>query len=177
VVARAAAAGVDQNRELALGVVGFQRLRRVNVALGKGRVLQKLAVLVAVAARNGHRAVAFHHHDAGRVSIQAQPPDGAARDDEVRAGAELHVAVNALQHPTLVVDEQDFVGFRVLKVLLHRLLKYSSIGSAAWTWCQKQSWLPISGTRPETASPRAGKRLVFRCRWCRGSSISSLGAS
>ncbi len=129
VVAVHAVAGLDPHLELARLVVGQRQLRRPEVALAVGGVLQELRALLGDVPRRGKdvRAVGGlddHESRAGLARlglVEDHLVDGPFGDDDVVLLPELQGSEHRVHGARSVVHEDALVALAVLVVVVHRL--------------------------------------------------------
>src|SRR3989442_15618769 len=100
--------------DLAALVAGLELHLRVDVALAERRVLQQLAVAVAIAVRRLDLARRVEAHPelldvVGQLPRVRRP----ARDDDVVLLAERHAPEDRAQHAAAAVDVEDLVALAV----------------------------------------------------------------
>jgi hypothetical protein len=93
--------------------VGLQRRRRVEVALGERRVLQQLAVAVAIAARRLDLAGRVERQPGLRTAVHPHPVGRAARDHDIVVARVGQRPEDRLHGARSLVDEQHLVALAV----------------------------------------------------------------
>ena len=114
VVGRQPVAHLDVDAELALVGPGRDLVGEPDVALRVGRVLEQLAVVVAVAlGRLDLRRALEVEHPLGAPRVGRQPPGRADRQDEVVAGAVADRPEVRVEQALALVDVEQLVGLAV----------------------------------------------------------------
>ena len=121
VVGGDAAAGLHLHHEVARLEVGCHLVGWPDVPLAVGRVLEQLAVLIAIAARRLDLRWALEPQHALRLAVRDEPVGGPDRDHEVIAGAIRDGPKDRLQRPAALVHEEHLVGLAVPIEVRHRL--------------------------------------------------------
>ncbi len=138
----------DVKEELAMFIMGLQQVRFADIAFAEGRMLGQLPEFIAVTARGGDRPGGFDDKQAVVRPFEFQLVDGAARDDEVVAVLERHVAVHGTKGTRAHMNEDHLIGIGILeKVVAHAL-----------TW-GRQADLTVNIDQYRLAAPQV---IIFR---------------